>query len=362
MRWLKQYLGAALVVLSMCALLPQEASAQRQHRVRSGDSLALIARRHNVRIFDLATANQLRRNSVLRPGDVLTIPPRGITYVQPGETLSEIARDHETTVDAIRRLNRIRGGLRAGQRLVLPGYRDVSDPPDRNYGEPDEPGLARIHRRDEATTVRLLDAERRVTREGLERLGQLMRRHDEDAVELPHPRLVHLLAAISDHFGGRQITLISGRREPRGYTRGSSKHVSGQATDIRIQGVSNRALWDFCRSLAQTGCGYYPRSTFVHVDVRERAMQWVDWSRPGRRPAPGNLRGAWRRACRRPGAAARSRNCAREGRRITREDAVPLVVELTEEARALMPVVPLLTPDDDSAPNETEENESPGES
>lgn len=361
MWWLKRLSILVLVAGILSVLVPERAAAQRHHRVRSGDSLARIARRHHVSVWDLAHANRMRADSVLRLGDVLTIPPRGITYVRPGQTLGELAREHDTSIDELRRLNRSlrRGGLRAGQRLVLPGYREAEAAPQRSYDPPEDPGLAHIRRHDAEVDVRLLDAERRVTREGLEQLASLMRRHEDDAPELPHPRLVHLLAAISDHFGGREITLVSGRRDAGRYTRESSRHVSGQATDIRIAGVPNRTLWDFCRSLAQTGCGYYPRSTFVHVDVRERAAQWVDWSRPGRRPVYGNLRGAFRRSCRRRGARSRPR-CAREGRRVTREDEVPLVVELAEEARLIMPAVPVLAPDEE--PEEGEEEAEPGES
>lgn len=32
------------------------------------------------------------------------------------------------------------------------------------------------------------------------------------------------------------------------------------------------------------GVGYYPRSTFVHLDVRDRSAYWVDRSRPGQAP------------------------------------------------------------------------------
>lgn len=362
MWWRERLWILVLVGCAFFALAPEHAAAQRQHRVRSGDSLARIARRHHVSVWDLALANELRPTSVLRPGDVLTVPPRGVTYVRPGQTLGEIAREHDTSVEELRRLNRSlrrRSTIRPGQRLILPGYQPAEAAPQRSYGPPPDPGLVHIRRHDERVPVRLLDAERRVTREGLEQLARLMRRHEEDEPELPHPRLVHLLAAISDHFGGREITLVSGRRNVGGYTRESSRHVSGQATDIRVAGVPNRALWDFCRSLAQTGCGYYPRSTFVHVDVRERPAQWVDWSRPGRRPVPGNLRGAFRRACRRRSANPRPA-CAREGRRVTREELVPLVVELTEEARALMPAVPELTPGEE--PEEGEESADPGES
>ena len=36
--------------------------------------------------------------------------------------------------------------------------------------------------------------------------------------------------------------------------------------------------------LPDTGCGYYPRSRFVHVDVRPRSSGssvWIDGSSPG---------------------------------------------------------------------------------
>jgi hypothetical protein len=104
----------------------------------------------------------------------------------------------------------------------------------------------------------------------------------------------------------------------------------------------------------------------VHVDVRERAAQWVDWSTPGRRAQYGNLRGPWRRVCRRPGSHAR-RGCEREGRRVTREGDVPEEVELTVEASALMPVVPLVVgpevepieePSDELEDEEEDEGES----
>ena len=41
---------------------------------------------------------------------------------------------------------------------------------------------------------------------------------------------------------------------------------------------------DFCRTLRNAGCGYYPNSTFVHMDVRDTKAYWVDLSRPGEPP------------------------------------------------------------------------------
>lgn len=100
----------------------------------------------------------------------------------------------------------------------------------------------------------------------------------------PPARLIEVLARISDHFGGRTVHIISGFRHAGGYTRETSQHTQGHAIDIRVDGVPNTELRDFARTFDRVGVGYYPRSTFVHVDVRERSTYWVDWSRPGERP------------------------------------------------------------------------------
>jgi uncharacterized protein YcbK (DUF882 family)/LysM repeat protein len=345
--------GAVLVFLG---LSPERASAQRQHTVRAGQSLSRIARRYHVDVLDLAAANRMRANEAIREGQVLTVPPRGVTYVRPGQTLSHVARAHECTVDELMRLNRIRaqGRLRAGQRLVLPGYEaDAESTANRDWGTPSEPGVARIRRRDELVTVRLVDTEGRVTAGALESLATLMRRHELDPPELPHPRLALLLASISNHFGGREITLVSGRREAGGYTRESSRHTSGHATDIRVAGVPRRVLWDYCRSLSNTGCGYYPRSTFVHVDVRGQSAQWVDWSQPGARNRYGNLQGPWPRVCRDPRRRSQ-RRCSREGRRVSLPDDVPAEARLTDEAQRLLPAVPAIVAPSEADPEDAE--------
>lgn len=334
-------MGLVLALAMHALVAPPLARAQRQHTVRSGQSLATIARRHHVDVWDLALASGLRPSATLRVGQTLTVPSPHTTYVRPGQTLSEIARAHDCTADEIVSLNRLRRGavLRVGRRLILPGYEAPEATAPREWGSPDAPGTVTLRRHEEVVTVALVDDERRVTRAGVEALARIMRRHEEDAPELPHPRLALLLAAISDHFGGREITVVSGRREAGGYTRESSRHTEGRATDIRVRGVSMRALWDYCRTLADTGCGYYPRSSFVHVDVRGSAAQWVDWSSSGRRARYGNLSRAWPRICRRPDRRGH-RLCRREGRRVTAPGDVPTAVVLADDALALFPAVP----------------------
>jgi hypothetical protein len=43
-------------------------------------------------------------------------------------------------------------------------------------------------------------------------------------------------------------------------------------------------LRDYCRTLKNVGVGYYPNSTFVHLDVRTTPAFWIDYSKPGEPP------------------------------------------------------------------------------
>ena len=95
--------------------------------------------------------------------------------------------------------------------------------------------------------------------------------------------LVVRLQAIADKFPGKTITLVSGYRPKSS----GSPHKAGHAFDIRLDGVTNETLVAFCKTLKDTGCGYYPNSYFVHVDVREMGtghVFWIDVSGPGEKP------------------------------------------------------------------------------
>lgn len=93
------------------------------------------------------------------------------------------------------------------------------------------------------------------------------------------PRLLELLVRTQAQFGGRRIELVSGFRSPGPRdTLSQSQHFDGNAADIRIPGVANRELFEFCRTLPDVGCGLYPHGMHVHVDVRPRSAIWVDLS------------------------------------------------------------------------------------
>jgi hypothetical protein len=100
-------------------------------------------------------------------------------------------------------------------------------------------------------------------------------------------RLLERLEIVADHFRKTgqdlKVQLISGVR-PKSV---GSYHQTGRALDFRIDGVTNEALVAFCKTLNDTGCGYYPNSLFVHMDVREKGaghVSWIDISRPGETP------------------------------------------------------------------------------
>ncbi|HEX3693820.1 MAG TPA: DUF882 domain-containing protein [Polyangia bacterium] len=100
------------------------------------------------------------------------------------------------------------------------------------------------------------------------------RTEDEKAID---PRLLTLLSHVYDHFG-KPLEIISGYRNQR---KQSSHHFSGTASDIRISGVSPKKVRAFAETLdtGGMGIGIYPRSQFVHIDVRPApSFRWVDYS------------------------------------------------------------------------------------
>ena len=117
-------------------------STESIHVVRRGDSLWAIARRYDVSVSQLAGWNGISVKSVLRPGQRLTVyrrnpgavrtglpeitatrsseaAPPVFHVVRRGDTLSEIAQRHGTTVLRLAEYNQIgqRSILRPGQKL-----------------------------------------------------------------------------------------------------------------------------------------------------------------------------------------------------------------------------------------------------
>ena len=106
----------------------------RQYIVGRGDSLSLIAQRHNVSLSQLRSANSLRSDTI-HIGQSLRIPGAGpalIAVAAPpqvsehtitrGETLSGIAARYSISLSRLREANHLRNDtIRVGQVLVIPG-------------------------------------------------------------------------------------------------------------------------------------------------------------------------------------------------------------------------------------------------
>jgi uncharacterized protein YcbK (DUF882 family) len=129
----------------------------------------------------------------------------------------------------------------------------------------------------ERLRVRLVDEQGNVLEQGRKRLAWILRSGPDDRASPPQPDLVRMLYKVADHFGRKhEVVVISGYRSPEYNelrTRQSrqvgkeSRHMKGEAIDIRIDGVSIVALHRYLRKLRAGGVGYYPDSHFVHIDI-----------------------------------------------------------------------------------------------
>ena len=106
----------------------------RQYVVQRGDSLSLIAQRHNVNMSQLRAANKLR-GDIVQLGQSLTIPGGGSVPVvsappqvsehtiSRGETLSGIAQRYRVSLSRLREANELRDDtIRIGQVLLIPAF------------------------------------------------------------------------------------------------------------------------------------------------------------------------------------------------------------------------------------------------
>ncbi|MFQ5580505.1 MAG: LysM peptidoglycan-binding domain-containing protein [Nitrospiria bacterium] len=99
------------------------------HRVRRGESLSVIAKRYRVSLRRLIQVNNLRKTSVIRPGQTLVVPDRSYSKrrghkhrIRRGETISSIARKYAVRMSRLLKANRLRktSVIRAGRYLIIP--------------------------------------------------------------------------------------------------------------------------------------------------------------------------------------------------------------------------------------------------
>ena len=133
-----QYKGS--ILLSQLDKIPVSKPPRRAyvyHRVRTGQTLSLIAKRYRTSVSMIMRANNLRRSNYIVAGQLLKIPQRGYRYrppkvpapkygrnvvhrVKKGDSLWTIAKKYGTTTKNIQKLNHLRTTeLHKGQVLTI---------------------------------------------------------------------------------------------------------------------------------------------------------------------------------------------------------------------------------------------------
>jgi uncharacterized protein YcbK (DUF882 family) len=135
----------------------------------------------------------------------------------------------------------------------------------------------------ETLVLRFADDRGRPVKGFQARFDNFLRCHYTKRRHAMNPRLARLLLETGRHFPGRRIEVVSGYRHPKFAKNPKSPHKKGLACDVRVTGVANADLRDFFRQrFKNVGVGYYPNSSFVHLDVRRGASAfWIDYSGPG---------------------------------------------------------------------------------
>jgi uncharacterized protein YcbK (DUF882 family) len=137
----------------------------------------------------------------------------------------------------------------------------------------------------ETLSLRLRDAKGKPVKGVQKRFDRFLRCHHTNVRHAMHPRLIRLIYQTGRHWPGKKVEVVSGFRNPTVAKNPRSPHMKGLACDFRVEGVKATELRDYLRTTYEkVGVGYYPNSTFVHLDVRkDRSAFWIDYSGPGER-------------------------------------------------------------------------------
>ena len=262
------WLSVAFALLVICPTATVQARSS-THVVQDGQKLASIAKRYGLTLSQLCSANGLKKNEKIHPGQRLTIPEPG---AEP-DTDSATADKREaagTIHDRSTSSSWVAASFHPSATSNVPHYE----------GLPKRKGLVRVIGYHGDWQGQLVDHRNRLVTKSASAVSKILAWPHKDF--RMNERLLMLMAQVSDHFGGRPLRVVSGYRTTSWVE--ESKHPLGRACDFVVLGVPNKVLRDYLRSLESVGVGYYPNSTFVHMDVREKTTYWVDYAGPGEPP------------------------------------------------------------------------------
>ncbi len=252
MRWLSYI----VVLLTLSIAAPAQAKAPSvRHTVQPGETLSSIAAKYGTNVASICRWNAIKPSVVLAPGRKIGVP------LPPGRKAPPAAEANTKN---------------ASQSTKQQSWQSFAKTPKR-------PGYVILKSYTHSWEGHVLKRSGRIlpaAQNGMDRVLASWRTDTKTGI---HPRLVQLIAQVSDVFGGRPIQVVSGYREARHSHGRSSRHALGHAVDFKIEGVPNSAVVGYLRTLDKVGVGYYPNSHHIHLDVREQTTHWVDVSGPGQR-------------------------------------------------------------------------------
>ncbi len=260
-----------LLSLALLSLAVPGHGAERvsMHVVQPGQKLASIAKRYGMSLDELCEANGLRKSARIYPGQRLNIPAPGAD----NSAKSEAPEQEEAPIASRERT------------LAVPTAKNSTRPvsynaPTHYEALPKHKGTVRVIGYHGDWQGQLVDRKSRLVAKSVISVSRILAWPHKDF--RMNDRLLAILAQVSDHFGGRPLRVVSGYRTTSWVE--ESKHPLGRACDFVVLGVPNKVLRDYLRTLDSVGVGYYPNSTFVHLDVREKNTYWVDYAGPGEPP------------------------------------------------------------------------------
>lgn len=274
----KSLLLPALLAGLLCLSSPAHASAKgapRTHVVASGQRLGSIAKRYNVTIDAICYANGIRERDPIRPGQRLIIPDRsdkdGSLARATRVGTEKAGADGKPTLRAS--LERGQSSTTASRRRAGPAWTQYARKPRRK-------SYVEVHNYNSKWRGLVIDSKGKIRPSARQAISALLGATGD------HPgvpdRLIRLMVDVSDTFGGRPLHVVSGYRTTSYFL--DSRHKTSQAIDFAVVGVPNAAVRDYLLTQSNVGVGYYPNSSFLHLDVRGRSTHWVDYAGPGEAP------------------------------------------------------------------------------
>lgn len=120
--------------------------------------------------------------------------------------------------------------------------------------------------------------------EQLDALNHFLRDPSNGKTTAIEPKLLDLMNRIQITINEKKpFEIISGyrskefndqlRKKGTGVAQ-NSKHIEGKAVDIRMSGIQLTKLHQAAKAQQVGGVGFYPKSNFIHIDIRKECVYW----------------------------------------------------------------------------------------